>query len=180
MSFIFQALGSDDLAFLDGGVSFPWCVSENTVARGRGGIYLWDPTPPGVWFGFPGLWETCKRLFCSTRLSESCQTTCQLFTMRLKYGTILEAKQFVPFAGLQRDLPRKGKSTNEKSFHHDSFLNRSGRYGRLRRQRLCAVQRATRSRSLKKLHCCQADFFVAGRARFGPTGQLASVARTQR
>ena len=29
---------------------------EKSVARGSGGIYLWDPTTPrGVWFGFPSL-----------------------------------------------------------------------------------------------------------------------------
>ena len=42
---------------------------EKSVARGRGGIYLWDPTPPGGVVRISGPpWTTCQRLFCSTRL----------------------------------------------------------------------------------------------------------------
>ena len=42
---------------------------EKSVARGSGGIYLGDPTPPGGVVRISGpSWTTCQRLFCSTRL----------------------------------------------------------------------------------------------------------------
>ena len=37
---------------------------EKSVARDRGGIYLWDPKPPRVvWFGFPALWDNVPATF---------------------------------------------------------------------------------------------------------------------
>ena len=57
MAFILQALGSDDLAFLHGGVSFLLCKLKKVLCAAEGVSIYGTQSPPGVWFGFPGLPE---------------------------------------------------------------------------------------------------------------------------
>ena len=69
VAFILQALGSDDLAFLHGGVSFPLCKLKK-VLRAHAAVSIYGTQRPrGVWFGFPSLpRQRASDFFCSTRL----------------------------------------------------------------------------------------------------------------
>ena len=47
MAFILQALGSDDLAFLHGGVSFPLCKLKKVLRAAEGVSIYGTQSPPG-------------------------------------------------------------------------------------------------------------------------------------
>ena len=103
---------------------------EKSVARGRGGIYLWDPKPPGgVWFGFPGLpGQRASDFFvlpdCRPKIIHSLPKDLQTPPQGAKIGAVCEKgalqsreeSQLPTEAGLTNSIKERIMTTENKVF----------------------------------------------------------------